>query len=150
MYFPISRQKVIRNQKPFAKFHWKHFTLLQIKIIFKSQSKIVTHFYFEDVLPKKTKKLCFENVLSLSVIAGTLFIMAKKCHCYIRADELWEWHIWEFCIWHPNLLKIVKESANSDHLLTRDYNTNFNDFTFVSKIPIILIYLSRELINIPW
>ena len=62
--------------------------------------------------------------------------MVKTCHCYIRAAE-------HMGILHstPKGLKIVKQSSNSDYLLTRYYNTNFNDFTIVSKIPIILIQL---------
>ena len=73
----------------------------------------------------------------------TLFTMEKKIHCYIRAAE----HT-GLLYSRPKHLKNVKQSANSDHLLTRDCNTNFNDFTIVSKIPIILIYLSRKLVNI--
>ena len=65
--------------------------------------------------------------------------MAKKCHCYIRAAK-------HMRIFHSTTkrLKNVKQSDNSDHLLIRNYNRNFNYFTIVSKIPIILIYLSRS------
>ena len=44
----------------------------------------------------------------------------------------------------PKRLKNVKQSDNSDHLMIRDFKRNFNYFTIVSKIPIILIYLSRS------
>ena len=81
--------------------------------------------------------------LVLSVIAGTLFVMAKKCHCYIKAAK----HVGILHL-RPKHLKNVKQSAYSDHLLTCDYNTNFNDFTNVSKILIISISLSRKPINI--
>ena len=97
-----------------------------VKVIFKSPSQIVNHFHFKDVLPKK---LCTGIFYIFSVIAATPFITAKtKRHFYVRAAE------------HTGIshlinkrLKNVKQSTISDHLLTCDCNTNFNDFTILSK-----------------
>ena len=52
-----------------------HFMLLQIKIIFKSPSKIVKHFHFKDVL---SKKLCSENVYSFKCNSWNAIYYGKE------------------------------------------------------------------------
>ena len=106
--------------------------VLQFKIIFKPPSKIVKHFHFKDELPTKH---CSENVDSFRCNSWNALYYGKKGHCYIRAAD----HM-GILYSTPKRLKNFKQSPNSDHLLTRDYKTNFNDFTIVSKILIILIY----------
>ena len=60
--------------------------------------------------PKKLRMF-----IILSVIAGMLFVMEKKCHCYIRAAD----HM-GILYSTPKDLKNIKQLANSDHLLTHD------------------------------
>ena len=89
----------------------------KLKIIFKSPSKIVSHFQFKDVLPKN---FVLASLTVLSVIAATLFVTAKQ-NCIFTSEQL---NIWEFCIRQTNILKLL-----SNQLL---------------QITIISIYLSRK------
>ena len=57
------------------------------KSFFKSLSKIVKHFHFKDALPKK---LCSGIIYYLSVIAASLFIMAKQMPLNLSPIELFE------------------------------------------------------------
>ena len=98
----------------------------KLKIIFKSPSKIVNHFYSKDVLPKK---LCSGIVYSFKCNSyNTIYYGKTKHHFYIRAAE----HMGISHLTNKRL-KNVKQSAISDHLLTCDCNINFDDFTILSK-----------------
>ena len=129
--FPFLKKKLLETKNRLQN------SIESTLIIFKSPSKNVKRFHFKDVPPKKLRMF-----IVLSVIAGMLFVMEKNCHCYIRAAD----HM-GILYSTPKDLKYIKQLANSHHLLTHDYNPNFHDFTIVSKIPIILVYLSRKLIN---
>ena len=57
----------------------------KLKVIFKSPSKIVSHFHFKDVLPKK---LYSGNAHSFKCNSGNAVYYSKtKCHCYVRVAE---------------------------------------------------------------
>ena len=98
----------------------------KLKVIFRSPSKIVNHFHFMDVLPKK---LCSGIVYSFKYNSCNAIYYGKtKCHFYVRAAEhMGISHLTNKCI------KNIKQSAISDHLLTCDCNINFDDFTILSK-----------------
>ena len=98
----------------------------KLKVIFKSPSKIVNHFHFKDVIPKK---LCSGIVYSFKCNSCNAIYYGKaKRHFYVRAAE----HMGISHLTNKRL-KNVKQSAISDHLLTCDCNINFNDFTILSK-----------------
>ena len=63
MCFPISRQKVTKNQNRLQNAIERTLPYYKLKVIFKSPSKIVSHFYFKDVVPKNSA-LVFLVVLS--------------------------------------------------------------------------------------
>ena len=80
----------------------------KLKIIFKSPSKIVSHFHFKDVLPKKLFSgiaYSFECNSCNAICHGK-----TKLYFYVRAAE-------HMGILHSanKHLKIVKQSATSDH-----------------------------------
>ena len=57
----------------------------KLKVIFKSPSKIVNHFHFKDVLPKK---LCSGMAYSFKCNSCNAIYYGKtKCHFYIRAAK---------------------------------------------------------------
>ena len=91
-----------------------------------NNSKIVNHFHFKNVLPKK---LCSGIVYSFKCNSCKIIYYGKtKRHFYIRAAE----HMGISHLTNKRL-KNVKQSAISDHLLTCDCNINFDDFTILSK-----------------
>ena len=98
----------------------------KLKVIFRSPSKIVNHFHFMDVLPKK---LCSGIVYSFKYNSCNAIYYGKtKCHFYVRAAE----HMGISHLTNKRI-KNIKQSAISDHLLTCDCNINFDDFTIWSK-----------------
>ena len=86
----------------------------------------MNHFHFKDELPEK---LCFGIVYSFKCNSCNAIYYGKiKRHFYVRATE----HM-GFSNLTNKLLKIVKQSAISNHLLTCNCNINFNDFPILSK-----------------
>ena len=100
--------------------YWK------LKVISRSPSKIVNHFHFKDVLPKKLCSDIFYRFKCNS--CNTIYYSKTKRHLYVRAAE----HMGILHLTNKRL-KNVKQSAISDHLLTCDCNINFDDFTILSK-----------------
>ena len=76
----------------------------KLKVIFKSPSKIVNHFYFKDVLPKK---LCSGIVCSFkNNSCNAIYYGKTKRHFYVKAAE----HMGSSHLTNKRL-KNVKESA---------------------------------------
>ena len=94
--------------------YWK------LKFIFKSPSKTVNHFHFEDVLPKK---LCYYIVYFKCNSCNAIYNGKAKGQFYVRAAK----HM-EISHLTNKRLENIKQSAISDHLLTCDCNISFNDF----------------------
>ena len=135
--FPFLGRKSLEIKKQPQNAIERTLPYCKLKVIFKSPSKIVNHFQFKDVLPKK---LCSGIVYSSKCNSCNAIYYGKtKCHFYVRAAE----HR-EFCIWQTNLFKNVKQSAISDHVLTCNCNINFNDFTILSKESININLLTTE------
>ena len=83
----------------------------KLKVLFKSPSKIVNHFHFKDVLPKK---LCSGIVYSFQCNSCNAIYYGKtKRHFYVRAAE----HMTILHLTNKRLTN-VKQSALSDQLLT--------------------------------
>ena len=73
--FPFLSKKSLEIKKRMQNAVERTLPYCKLKVIFKSPSKIVNHFYFKDVLPKK---LCSGIVLVLRIIAAMLFTTAKQ------------------------------------------------------------------------
>ena len=96
------------------------------KVIFRSPYKIVNHFHFKDMLPKK---LCSDIVYSFKCNSCNAIYHGKtKLHFYARAAG----HMGISHLTNKRL-KNVNQWAISDHLLTCDCSINFDDFTILSK-----------------
>ena len=124
---PFLAKKSLEMKKTKAKCYWKkNLTILQIKAIFKSSSKIVNHFPFTDVL---LKKLCSGIVYSFKCNSSNAIYYGKtKRHFKVRlAQHMGNLHLTN------KRFKNVKLLAISDHLLTCDCNINFSDFIILSK-----------------
>ena len=124
--FPFLGRKSLEIKKRLQNAIERTLPYCKLKVIFRSPSKILNHFHFKNVLPKK---LCPGIVYSLKCNSCyAIYYGQTKRHFYIRAAE------------HTGIshlknkrLKNVKQSAISDHLLTCDCNINFDDFTILSK-----------------
>ena len=98
----------------------------KLKVIFRSLSKIVNHCYFKDVLPKK---ICSGIIYGFKCNSYNAIYYGKtNGHFRVRAAEYMG-----ISYLTKKRLKIVKQSAISDHLLTCDCNINFDDLTILSK-----------------
>ena len=120
-------QNAIERTSPYCK----------LKVFFRLPSKIVNHFHFKDVLPKK---LCSGIVYSFKCDSCNAIYYGKtKRHFYVRAAE----HMGILHLTNKRL-KNVKQSAISDHLLICDCNMNFDDFTILSKDSNDINWLIKE------
>ena len=118
--FPFLGRKPLENKKRLQNTIERTLPYCKLKFICKSPSKIVDHFYFKDVIPKK---LCSGIVYSFKCNSCNVIYYGKtKRHFYVRAAE----HIGISHLTNTRL-KNVKQSAISDHVLTCDCNINFND-----------------------
>ena len=115
--FPFLSKKLLEIKKRLHNFIKRTLPHCKLKVIFKSPSKIFNHFWFNYGFP-------LAWFIDFSVVAATLFIMAKQ---KVRATE-------HFGVSHftNKLFKRVKELAISGHLLTCDSIINFNHFTILS------------------
>ena len=105
----------------------------KLKVIFKPPSKIVNHFHLKDMVPKKR---CSRIFYSFKCASGNAIYYGKtNRHLYIRSAE----HM-EISHLTNKLLKHVKQSAISDHLLIGDCNINLSDNTILSKYSINFNY----------
>ena len=103
----------------------------KLKDIFKSPSKIVNQFHFNDVLPKK---LCSGIVYSFKCDSyNAIYYSKTKRHFHVRAAE----HMGISQLTNKRL-KNVKQSAISDQVLTSNCSINFNDFTILSKVNLLI------------
>ena len=124
--FPFLGRKSLEIKKWLQNAIERTLPYCKLKVIFRSPSKILNHFHFKNVLPKK---LCPGIVYSLKCNSCyAIYYGQTKRHFYIRAAE------------HTGIshlknkrLKNVKQSAISDHLLTCDCNIDFDDFTILSN-----------------
>ena len=132
-----------------GKSHWKSkrdYKMLSkelyiLKVTFKSPSKIVNHFHFKDVIPKK---LCSGIVYSFKCNSCNAIYYGKtKRHFYVRAAE----HMRVSHLTNKRL-KNVKQSAISDHVLTFDCNISINGFTILSKDSNNINLLIKESVSI--
>ena len=89
--FPFLSRKSLEIKKSLQNVTERSLPYCTLKVIFRSPSKIVNHFHFKDVLPKK---LCSCNVYSFSVIAVTRFITVKQNPIFTSEQlNIWEFHI---------------------------------------------------------
>ena len=122
--FPFLGRKSLEIKKRLQNAIERTLSYCKLKVIFKSPSKIVHHFHFKDVLPKK---LCSGIAYSFKCNnCNAIYYGKTKRHFYVRAAE-------HMGISHlrNKRLKNVKQSAISDHVLTCNCNINFNDFTIL-------------------
>ena len=140
--FPFLGRKPLEIKKRLQNPIEKTLPYCKLKAIFKSPFKIVSHFHFKDVLPKK---LCSGMVYSFKCNSCNAIYYGKtKRDFYVRAAEhVGVSHLTNKC------LKIRKQSAISDHLVTSDCNINFNDFTILSKDSNNINLLVKESLLIP-
>ena len=137
--FPFLCRKSLEIKKRLQNVIERTLPYCKLKVIFKSPSKIVDHFHFNDVIPKN---LCSGIVYSFKCNScnaiyygktkrhscSAIYYGKRKRHFYVRAAE----HMGISHLTNKRL-KNVKQSAISDHVLTCDCNINFNDFTILSK-----------------
>ena len=83
--FPFLSKKVIRNATV------KFLPYCNLKVIFKSPSKIANHFHIKNVFIKNSALVLF---MVLSVIAAALFIMVKQ-NAIFTSEQV---NIWGFSI----------------------------------------------------
>ena len=123
--FPFLGRKSLEIKKRLQNAIERTLSYCKLKVIFKSPSKIVHHFHFKDVLPKK---LCSGIAYSFKCNnCNAIYYGKTKRHFYVRAAE----HMGILHLRNKRL-KNVKQSAISDHALTCHCNINFNDFTILS------------------
>ena len=135
--FSFLGRKSLEIQKRLQNAIERTFPYCKLKIICRSPSKIVNHFHFKDVLPKK---LCSGIVYSFKCDSCNAIYYGKtKRHFYVRAAE----HMGISHLTNKRL-KNVMQSVISDHLLTCDCNINFDDFTILSKDSNNINYLSKK------
>ena len=124
--FPFLGRKSLEIRKRLQNVLERTLPYCKLKVIFKSPSKIVDHFNFKDVIPKK---LCSGIVYSFKCNScNTIYCGKTERHFYVRAAE----HIGISHLTNKHL-KNVKQSAILDYVLTCDCNINLNDFTILSK-----------------
>ena len=124
--FPFLGRKSLEIKKRLQHAIERTLPYCKLKVIFRSLSKIVSHFYFKDVLPKKLYSGIVYSFMCNS--CNAIYYGKTKRHFYVRAAE----HMGISHLTNKRF-KNVKQSAISDHLLTCDCNINFDDFTILSK-----------------
>ena len=125
-FFPFLDRKSLEIKKWLQNAIERTLPYYKLKAIFRSPSKIVNHFHFKDVLPKK---LCSDIVCIFKCNScNTIYYGETKRHFYVKAAE----HMGISHLTNKRL-KNVMQSAISDHLLICDCNINFDDFTILSQ-----------------
>ena len=108
--FPFLGKKSLEIKKRLQNAIERTLPYCKIKVIFKSPSKIVNHFHFKDVPPKK---LCSGIIYSFKCNSSNAVYYGKmKYHLFVRAAE----HM-KISHMRNKCLKKFKQSAISDHLL---------------------------------
>ena len=139
--FPFLGKKSLEIKKRLQNAIERNLPHCNLKVIFKSPSKIVNHFHFKDVL---LKKLCCGIVYRFKCNSCNATYYGKtKRHFYIRAAG-------HMRISHlaNKSLKNVKQSAISDYEVTCDSNIIFNDFTILPKYSNNINLLIKESLSI--